>query len=354
MLRSALMSGQVGAIVPAERFPLDNLLIHPERYTYEGNWLFCSFPGCEVRAARLGFGQGAFGWEDYGLEAAPAGGVPLAYRLELITPRGVDACLFSGQYPERPIASHPERIDMSFRENGGQLFLIEGWPRMRWQFRAPDQSMTADLAVSAESVVIWPDCVMPHNTFSMAIATCSVEGSVAQGGREVPVSGAGFFDHPRVLVEDNPQAPSFGWYLYAPISFPSGWMLAAYHAEDGNGDYDASYSAAFFTAPDGKAGWLPRSRSSRLRFDQGGFPRAWEMALAGGETEIRCHVRVETLEPVRVWTSGERPEPGRYLAYPLLMHAEAEYTNNGTDTLLEHGRGIAEFLVRKGYEPRYP
>jgi hypothetical protein len=65
-------------------------------------------------------------------------------------------------------------------------------------------------------------------------------------------------------------------------------------------------------------------------------------------------VRVQALETVRLWTSEPRPEPGRYLAYPLLMSVEGEHSKDGVVTRLEGGSGIAEFLVRKGYEPRYP
>ena len=345
-MRSALMAGNPGEILAANSFPVENLIMNPGRYTYEGNWLFCSFPGCEIRAARLGFGQGGFRWEDYGLEPAAGSGIPFAYRLELITPTGVEACLLSTEYPAHPVVSSPERIDIAFRQNGTDLFRIAGWPRMRWLFGSPDNGMSAELEVTAESVTVWPDCVMPHNTFSMAIGTCRIEGVFRRNGGETPVSGSGFYDHPRVLVEDNRDAPPFGWYLYAPVSFADGCTLAGYHAEDGTGRCDAQYSRAFFTAPGGIRRWLDRLRVRNLRFDADGLPCGWEMDAEGAGAGIHCAVHAEPLACIRPST--------RYLAFPILMSVEGELVEGASRVPLQQGSGIAEFLVRKGYEPNYP
>jgi len=44
----------------------------------------------------------------------------------------------------------------------------------------------------------------------------------------------------------------------------------------------------------------------------------------------------------------------KYVAHPLLMEAEGEIRLEGRSIQLDRGRGIAEFLVRKGFCPDFP
>jgi len=39
--KSALMSGQVGQLVNPAEFSVHNVIMAFDRYSYEGNWLFC-------------------------------------------------------------------------------------------------------------------------------------------------------------------------------------------------------------------------------------------------------------------------------------------------------------------------
>ncbi|MCW5983113.1 MAG: hypothetical protein KIT09_33800 [Bryobacteraceae bacterium] len=341
------MSGPAGEPVPAEQFPRENIAADPGLYTYEGDWLFCCFDHPSIRAARIGFGQGGFRWDDYGLAAPPADGrIPLSYRFEAITRDGVEACLFSGTFERHPVelAASARR----FKQEGQERFSIEGWPRMRWRFHSPDASLSADLEVSARSAAVWPDCVMPHNTFAMCIAACGVKGTV----NGVEVSGAAFYDHPRVRVENN-AVPPFGWYLYAPLRFDDGSMLASYYMEDGGGAVDEGYSAGFLTFADGSSRWLASARCRNLRMGPDGNPSAWEAELTGPGVDVRYAVRIEEIPLARLWSS-EPHGGGPYVAFPLLMAAEGECVVGRVRSELRGGAGIAEFLARKDYQPLYP
>ena len=348
------MTGGVGEIVTPEHFPSANVSTAPGQYDYEGNWLFCSFDDTVIRAARIGFGHGGFRWEDYGLDPADGFRVPLAYRIELIGESGVQACLFSRTYDASPVALGSGPMNLSFCDDRMELFSIQGWPEMRWRFQSPCGSLAAELQVLPQGLVLWPDSLLPHNTFSMCIGACTVRGIVRTGGQEIRVAGGGFYDHPRVLAEMN-EVATFGWYLYAPVRFANGTMIVGYHAEDGAGRIDEQYSAAFLAAPAGVQRWLPKLRIHNLRFDVHGRVRSWEAEMHGPGVEVRYSVVTEPLALTWLWPS----EPGQiasesYVAFPLSMVVEGECTLDGVTSRLKQGYGIAEFLVRKGYGPEYP
>jgi hypothetical protein len=340
------MSGATGEILAPEEFPLANISPDPGRYTYEGDWLFCCFDDPRIWAARIGFGQGGFRWDDYGLPISVEARVPLSYRIEVISSTGIEACLYSGKFERPPVEVSPHA--RRFHHDGNDLFHITGWPEMHWRFQSPDGSLAADLEISPRSMVVWPDCIMPHNTFAMCIGACDVRGTV----NSTRVTGSAFYDHPRVLVEDNNVAP-FGWYLYAPLRFQDHSMLAAYHMEDGQGIIDREYSAAFLTRPDGSGRWLASARFRNLVFGPDGNPSQWEAEITGLGVEIRYTVQVADIPLARLWSS-EPQHGGKYLAFPLLMAAEGECIVAGNRSTLREGCGIAEFLVRKDYQPSYP
>jgi hypothetical protein len=343
------MAGRVGEIVTPEDFPSANVLMAPDKNDYEGNWLFCSFDDAVIRAARIGFGQGRFRWEDYGLDSTDGPSTPLAYRIEVISPLGVQACLFSRNYDRTPAESGSDPLHVSFAENHTELFRIEGWPEMLWRFQSPCGHLAVELEVLPQGLVLWPDSLLPHNTFSMCIGACSVRGVVRIAGQEIRVAGGGFYDHPRVLAETNDVA-AFGWYLYAPVRFSNGTMIAGYHAEDSAGRIDEIYSAALLASPRGVQRWLPRLRVRNLRFDLQNRVRGWEAEMNGPGVDIRYSVQTEPLALTWLWTSEPGQKiAGQYLAFPLSMVVEGECTLDGVTTRLEHGSGIAEFLVRTGY-----
>ncbi len=83
--KSSFCIGRPGTFTPADRFPISNVVITPDRYSYEGNWLFCTFTQSDIVAARIGFGRGKMDWRDYGLDEAPISENSLFIRIEIIT-----------------------------------------------------------------------------------------------------------------------------------------------------------------------------------------------------------------------------------------------------------------------------
>jgi hypothetical protein len=352
---SALMAGPVAQLIPASEFSSHNIIMARDRYSYEGNWLFCTFDHPEFVAARLGFGLGKFHWQDYGLETDTASLKPISFRVEVITPVGVHACLFSDNELGTSVTSDASSMDVRFHKDGEELFRLRGWPKMNWHFRSPDGSMGVDLQVIPHQMAVWPDCILPNNTFSMCIGPCDVTGRVFLESREIKVNGGGVYDHPRVLLRPH-DVPSFGWYLYAPLHFPDGTFLVSYYLEDGLGQKDEDYSTAFLILPDQSCRWLSRCQVRSLKMDGEGLPTGWEAELTGQNLRISYRSRIIHLPSVHL-TDGLSVQDGligKYPAFPLLMDVEGECTIDGVTRRLTGGSGISEFLVRKGYRPRYP
>jgi hypothetical protein len=347
--------GPAGRIISASEFSHDNLIMARDRYSYEGNWLFCTFDQLDFLGARLGFGLGKFHWQDYGIETGSAPLNPIAFRLEVITSVGVHACLFSDNELGTAVTSESSSMDVRFHDDGEELFRLQGWPQMSWNFKSPDGSIGADLQVTPHRMVVWPDCLLPNNTFSMCIGTCDVTGTVFLESREIKVSGGAVYDHPRVLVRPH-DVPSFGWYLYAPLRFPDGTFLVSYYLEDGLGQKDEDYSAGFLVLPDQSNRWLSRCEVRSLKVDGKELPTRWEAELTGQDVHISYRSRIVDLPVVHMsgGLSIQDSSSEKYLAFPLLMDVEGECTLDGVTRKLTSGSGIAEFLVRKGYRARYP
>ena len=352
--KSALMTGPVAEMVPVGEFPVENVLLNRQQYSYEGNWLFCTFDQVDIRAARIGFGLGRFHWEDYGLEAQQKAFAPVSYRVEVITQTGVHACIFSDPEKGASVRSDLSSMRIEFHENHQERFYLRGWPLMNWRFQSPDASIQAQLRFELKNMAVWPDCIMPNNTFSMCIGVGKVSGSISLGENEVEVSGGGIYDHPRVVVRPN-AAPPFGWYLYSPLRFSDGSFIVSYYAEDGLGAKDDLYSTGFFSLPDGTCRWLESVQIHQLSFGQDGLPAGWEAQLNGQGISISYKTRIADLSLVPSSVLSDRDHPSaKYLAFPLLMESEGEFRADGEGKALRGGSGIAEFLVRKGHQPAFP
>ncbi len=354
--QSALMIGPVAAMLPVGEFPFENVLLDRDRYSYEGNWLFSTFDQADILATRIGFGLGRFHWEDYGLEAQPdsESSAPISYRLEVITQAGVHACLYSDQQKGMAVRSDIKSIEINFCDNTSELFNLHGWPQMSWQFRNPDASIVAELQLGLIKMAVWPDCMMPNNTFSMCIGVGTVSGAISLEGKRVEVAGGGVYDHPRVVVGPN-DVPPFGWYLYSPLRFPDGTFIVSYYAEDGLGKKDEHYSTGFLILPDGTCRWLNSAQIRRLDLGKDDLPVGWEAQLSGEGVTISYRTRIVGLSLVRAsGLSDLDNQSGKYLAFPLLMETEGECKIDSVTKVLERGSGIAEFLVRKGYQPAFP
>ena len=203
-------------------------------------------------------------------------------------------------------------------------------------------------------LTVWPDFVMPNNIFGVSVGSATVSGNVCIDGERIAVSGTAVFDHPRIVVQPN-AVPSFGWYLYAPIQFADGTQLACYYSEDGMGQRDDIYSAGMMVLQNGTAQWLTHCRVTNLKLDNEGLPLQWESQLRGEGCSASFSVKIKQLPLLHGWGDADPLRgKGKYVAYPLLMEAEGHTQLQGQQVPLEQGRGIAEFLVRKGFRPEFP
>jgi len=352
--KSAVLAGRPGVFVRPEEFPISNVIMAPDRYSYEGNWLFCSFDHPELLAARVGFGRGKLDWRDYGLDEAPMTESALFCRVEVVTTRGIYAYLSSSSTAGGNVRLVPDRFEVQFEADGNQLISLSGWPNMHWRFRNPEGSMSIDLSAELEGMLVWPDLLLPRNTFGMCLGTSRVKGIVHIEGGDFSVKGSGIFDHPRIQVQEN-KVPPFGWYLYSPVQFADGTQLACYYSQDVVGERDSIYSAALLTLAKSKARWLGDCEVVNLKRDPDGLPVVWEALLSGEGTQVSLRVKIWQLPFLQGWGDVDPARAqGKYVAYPLLMEVGGEAEFRGQTVRLEQGRGIAEFLVRKGLQPKFP
>ena len=65
--------------------------------------------------------------------------------------------------------------------------------------------------------------------------------------------------------------------------------------------------------------------------------------------------KIRQLPLLRGWGEAD-PEraQGKYVAYPLLMDVDGDAELQGQRIRLEQGRRIAEFLVQRGLQPKFP
>ncbi len=291
-------------------------------------------------------------WRDYGLDEAPISENSLFIRIEIITARGIYAYLSSDPNSGQALHSSATGLDIQLSQGHRDLIRIAGWPVMHWQFQNVEGTLGVDLRVTLNQLTVWPDFLMPNNTFGVSVGSAAVVGQVLIEGKTTSVAGAAVFDHPRIVVQPNQVAP-FGWYLYSPIRFSDGTQLACYYAEDGFGQRDEIYSAAMMVW-NGEGHWLADCQASKLKLDTDGLPVQWENRLSGEGCSASFSVNICQLPLVRGWGEADPSrERSKYVAYPLLMEVEGEAQLHGKKVRLEDGSGIAEFLVRRGLQPRF-
>lgn len=352
--RSKYMLGKPGEVVSPDHFASANVVIDARKYSYEGNWLFCSFSRPEVPAARIGFARGKFDWRDYGIESLPVTQDAFFYRVEVIKGDRLYACVLSDPSLGTAVKSDPGRLHVTLDSGGRRVLSLEGWPRPHFGFQNLEGTLKADLSLDARNLFVWPDMILPHNTFSMCVGTGALKGTLLLDGAEIEVEGTGFYDHPRTVVEAT-GGPPVGWYLYAPIGFPDGTHVLSYFCMDGRGRKDYVYSKGFLARPDGKRFWLAENRVHGLKLNSEGLPLAWECELAGADASIRYQAKTAQLQLGQGWgDAAPDAQHEKYTALPSLMRVEGECTMGGAKFPLSNGTGIAEFVVRPGYHPVLP
>jgi hypothetical protein len=352
--KSAVLIGRPGVFTPAGDFPVSNVIIAADRYSYEGNWLFCTFDGPEILAARIGFGLGEMDWRDYGLQNAPISDHALFRRIEIVTSTGIYAYFVSDSEAGATLKSHPNRFEVRFRENQQDLIRLTGWPQTHWHFQNSEGTLATDLVIHMNQMTVWPDFLMPNNTFGVCVGFAAASGTISLEGESFLVSGAAVFDHPRIVVQPNRVAP-FGWYLYCPVRFGKGIQLACYYSEDQNGQRDDIYSAGMAVLKNGKPYWMSNCEISQLSLDEEGLPLAWNTHLQGDGCSASFSVTIRQLPLKQGWGAADPSvTKGKYVAYPLLMNVEGEAKFDSETEVLRDGYGIAEFLVQQGLKPKFP
>jgi len=139
------------------------------------------------------------------------------------------------------------------------------------------------------------------------------------------------------------------------VDIAGGIQLACYYSEDGTGQRDDVYSAGMMILRDGKAQWLADCEVTDLKLDGEGLPVRWETQLRGEGCWASFSAKILQLPLLQGWGDADPARAqGKYVAYPLLMEVEGEAELQGQRVQLEQGRGIAEFLVRKGFQPKFP
>lgn len=341
--RSPLLDGSIGETVSAAVFPRSNWIMDETRYDYEGNWAFCLLDDPEISGARFGFGRGPFDTRDYG-GAKPPSRDHFLLQIELMFRDGAVLWFGNELFKGTQVRSDPNRLDVWLESGGKELFRIQGWPAMQWDFGSADGEAEVHARIGLRQVTILPDCIMPRNRFAMWVAFGSIEADVRHRDRQRRVTGTVFYDHPRIKVEAN-EVPPLGWYLYTPIRLSDGSCIAAYHAEDSRGRRMDDYSFCLYVDNVGRCRWLSSQAVMEMATDADGRLKRWKNAWQGEGLTIRAESEVRDTTIFRSWGSAKAPQTRRdYENVPLIFDAHVSIEHPG-EALSLTGTGLAEYLV---------
>jgi hypothetical protein len=334
-VQSLAFSRPEGTTTAAASFPKEDLLLDPSRFPSEGAWAFCRFTSPEVPAVRMGFQRGGF---NIGATAAAPDHSLLQLHTEVMTSDGALLWLPTGVFPARLLESDPCSLDMRLRQEGRDLARISGWPVMKWSFQSDDAEIGVDLTTTIAAVSILPDCILPHCVFAMWESMGATRGTVRIGGRIVPVEGAMFYDHPRVLHRSNPVSPR-PWYLYTTMAFDDGSGIFGYQSPID------SYCFGFHVDREGHGRFLPRTRLEALEMDRDNLPCRWRLVWQDDRLDIEADIEVQDIRLDRSWGSVRAPQSKRdFIIFPLVLDAEARISEGAGASRVLRGSGLAEYF----------
>ena len=338
--QSLCFNGRPGSTYPAREFATEDYLLDARRFPSEGNWGFCRFPEGDILAARLGFQRGSFNISEKPLKEDPS---LFQLHLEMITSEGAFLWIPTGEYPADGLESDPDRMAVSFRHRGKTLLTMEGWPDMRWHFTSSDDEMEMDLRFGIDTVTVLPDCVLPQAVFAMWETMGSAEGQIRYQSKTTPVSGAVFYDHPRVCPPPTPGHPR-NLYIYTTMSFEDGSGMFGYHAEDPEGKPLDSYCFGVYIHPGGRGDFLPRATLRELSYDSDNIACKWAMRWENDDMSVESTISVRPSQIIRGWGSSSAPSARKdFIALPLVLDGSAE-VSSGTATRRLTGYGLAEYF----------
>jgi hypothetical protein len=156
--------------------------------------------------------------------------------------------------------------------------------------------------------------------------------------RRVPVQGAMFFDHPRVLHGSNPVKPR-PWYLYTTMAFDDGSGIFGYQSP-----LD-SYCFGFHIDREGNGRFLPGARLEGLETDRDNLPKRWRLAWRDEGLAIEADIEVRDLGIEKSWGSPRAPRSKKdFIIFPLVLDGEARISEGTRAPRTMRGRGLAEYF----------
>jgi hypothetical protein len=319
---------------------MSDLLIDPTRFPSEGDWAFCRFDDERIPALRMGFQRGGFNIWPQARHADPD---LLQLHLEVIAADGAHLWLPTGTYPAGDLRSDRGTKDVRLEHAGKELLAISGWPEMIWRARTEDGELEVELEVSASSVTVLPDCILPHAVFGMWETVGVARGRVRIGAETFHVGGSMFYDHTRVLHRDHP-VPGRQGYLYTTLAIEDGSALFGYDATDVTGRPIPDYCFGIVVDPSGTGRFLPTTGPAAIVLDGDGLPSRWRLDWRSPDVVVTAEVSVRPTPLRRAWGSPAAPRSrAAFPIIPLVLDADVTLEGvSGRRTL--RGMGLAEFF----------
>ncbi len=288
----------------------------------------------------MGFQRGSFNITPVDRPGDPG---LLQLHLEVMTADGAVLWLPTGRFPGGEAAVEAGSPAAALVQGGREIFRIAGWPEVRWAFASDDGDLEVELTTSVKSVSILPDCVLPWSVFAMWESLGETRGTVRHRGRTVPVSGAMFMDHPRVIRRHSDVVPRT-MYLYTTLALEGGGGLYGYHAVDAGGSPIDSYCFGIFIDPSGRGTFLPRASIMGPDRDAHGLPRSWVVLWRGEGAEVRAEITARESSILRSWGTSRAPKTvEEFSIIPLVLDGKASISDAGGGTRTARGRGLAEY-----------
>ncbi|MCC6579408.1 MAG: hypothetical protein IT440_03145 [Phycisphaeraceae bacterium] len=347
--------GPIATGIPAAEMALSNLAIEDGLYDYEGNWFFCALDGPRTPVMRIGFGRGRFAGTDYTAQTdGPLAEMPagfLAVHVEVVTDEGAVCYVPAGAFDPNGVKMAKGRHEVEYLHEGKRIFRLAGWPRIDCDFRSADGELTVTAQVDVETVVIFPDTLLPNNRFAMWGSVGKLNGECVYRGERMALKGSAFFDHPRIRIERT-GAAKFGFYLYQPIRLSDGSHIISYVTEDFAGNRVADGVFVMWISPEGKVRTLWNLEAFEMKLDGDRHLETWRTVWdeAGVRMEIRAKAR--PLPLLRAWGSPMTVRTrAEYRVFPLPFDVEVKVSEGGKERRLS-GHGLSEMIPHPGLVKR--
>ncbi len=337
--KSASFIGNSRETIEASRFNKINYIMNKSPCNSEGNWAFCRFKNDNILGARLGFQKGSYDFSDFGGKPIPD---YLLLHLEVVRKDGALLWISLNKYKPMQVVSDSETMEVGLKDGGKRIFDIHGWPSSIWHFQSDDCKLEANLNIDLFSSTIFPDCILPKNTFSMWLSIGSVKGLIRCGEEETIVEGMAFHDHPRIRIENN-SAIAREWFIYAPLFFDDETALISYYSVDSRGKCIDYYSFGILAGKEERSEWLSRMKIFDLRFDDNNLPKEWRLHWSNGESSVDGNLSVVETPLIDAWGSPNAPKKkSEFSIFPLVFEGECVFRSNSKH-VLKKCKGIAEY-----------